>query len=71
MFGFFNKATDPVCKMKADKNKAKYSSEYDGEKYYFCSQDCKKSFEEEPKKYVQQENTPAKSCCQKNSKSCC
>lgn len=28
MFGFFNKATDPVCKMKVDKNKAKYSSEY-------------------------------------------
>lgn len=71
MFGIFNKVTDPVCKMKVDKNKAKYSSEYKGEKYYFCSENCKKSFDEGPEKYITLENPPAKSCCQQNTKSCC
>ena len=33
MFGLFSKVTDPVCRMKVDKNKAKYSSEHKGEKY--------------------------------------
>lgn len=72
MFGLFNKAQDPVCKMKVDKNETKYSSEYKGVKYYFCSQDCMKNFDKEPERYiVQQENIPAKSCCQQSNKSCC
>ncbi|MDO8573488.1 MAG: YHS domain-containing protein [Candidatus Daviesbacteria bacterium] len=71
MFGIFNKVTDPVCKMKVDKSKSKFSSEYKDENYYFCSENCKKSFDEEPEKYVAQENIPAKSCCQQNTKSCC
>ncbi|HCE30957.1 hypothetical protein A2778_05605 [Candidatus Daviesbacteria bacterium RIFCSPHIGHO2_01_FULL_40_24] len=71
MFGLFSKVTDPVCRMKVDKNKAKYSSEHKGEKYYLCSENCKKSFDEEPGKYAQQENIPTKNCCQQNTKSCC
>ncbi len=71
MFGLFQKVSDPICKMKVDKDKTKYSSEYKGKKYYFCSENCKKSFNEEPERYVIQENIPAKSCCQQNTKSCC
>ncbi|MCL4417096.1 MAG: YHS domain-containing protein [Patescibacteria group bacterium] len=72
MFGFSKKVTDPVCKMKVDKNKTKYSSEYKGEKYYFCSEDCLKKFDTEPKKYlVQDENISTQNCCHQNSKSCC
>ncbi|MBI2086123.1 YHS domain-containing protein [Candidatus Daviesbacteria bacterium] len=70
MFGFLQKVTDPVCKMKIDK-KTEFLSDYQGSKYYFCSENCRKSFNEEPEKYVTQENIPAKSCCQQNTKSCC
>ena len=62
MFGFLKKVSDPVCKMKVDKNITKYSLEYKGEKYYFCSEDCKKNFEKEPKKYIVQQES--KSCCE-------
>ena len=45
-------AIDPVCKMKVDEKKAKFKSEYQGKAYYFCSAQCKKELEENPKKYV-------------------
>lgn len=63
MFGLFgkDKATDPVCHMKVDKNKTSYSSEYQGTKYFFCSQNCKNQFDLSPKDYVA-ENT-AGGCC--------
>lgn len=66
MFGLFNKTQDPVCKMKVDKNKAKYSSEYKGEKYYFCSENCKNQFNAKPEDFVK-ENAMG-SCCQNEQK---
>lgn len=60
MFGLFNKAQDPVCKMKIDK-KTKYFSEYKDGKHYFCSENCKSQFDANPKDYVQ-ENIKS-SCC--------
>lgn len=74
MFGLFNKAQDPVCRMRVDKNKAKYFSENKGEKYYFCSENCKNQFEANPKDYVKENATS--SCCQNqnktlSNKSCC
>jgi YHS domain-containing protein len=45
-------AIDPICKMKVDEKKAKFKSEYRGKAYYFCSAQCKKEFEENPKKYA-------------------
>lgn len=69
MFGLFgnktslllrNKATDPVCKMKVDKN-SQYFSEYKGEKYHFCSESCKNQFGAKPEDFVKK-NTAA-SCC--------
>jgi YHS domain-containing protein len=42
---------DPVCGMMCDP-KATLKSEYRGQTYYFCSADCKKSFDKEPQKYV-------------------
>lgn len=71
MFGLFKKVSDPVCKMKVDKNTG-HSSEYQSTKYYFCSENCQKKFETEAEKYIgQKENIPTQSCCQQNSKSCC
>ena len=35
---------DPICGMKVDPKKAKFTFEKDGKTYYFCSQDCYKAF---------------------------
>jgi YHS domain-containing protein len=43
---------DPVCKMTVDEKKAAATSEYKGQKYYFCAVGCKKSFDKEPDKYL-------------------
>jgi YHS domain-containing protein len=45
-------ATDPVCKMQVDENKAAGKSEYNGKTYYFCATVCKKKFDESPDKYA-------------------
>lgn len=47
-----NVAIDPVCKMEVDKDSATITSDYNGKKYYFCSPGCKKSFDEEPEKFL-------------------
>ncbi len=36
---------DPVCGMDVDERKAKYSSEREGRKFYFCSAGCKERFD--------------------------
>lgn len=43
---------DPVCGMKVDEEKAKYTFSYQGKTYYFCSEDCRKAFELDPRKYA-------------------
>ena len=47
-------ATDPICNMKVDETKAKYTSTYKGQTYYFCSEDCKKAFDLNPEKYAKE-----------------
>lgn len=57
---------DPVCGMKLKAETAKFSSEYKGKKYYFCSTDCKTKFDQNPGKYVAEEKTaamPEAICC--------
>lgn len=43
---------DPVCKMEVDVNKAAATSTYKGDKYYFCAVGCKKAFDADPDKYL-------------------
>jgi uncharacterized membrane protein YraQ (UPF0718 family)/YHS domain-containing protein len=43
-------ATDPVCGMKVDREKA-VTKELGGETYYFCSEHCVHAFEADPDKY--------------------
>ena len=52
-------AKDPVCGMSVKISTAKYSSEYKGAKYYFCSEGCKTSFDKEPEKYLAKAAAPA------------
>lgn len=47
---------DVVCKMKVDKSVLD-TSMYKGKKYYFCSPDCKKQFNENPEKYINSQNS--------------
>ncbi len=47
------KVKDPVCGMTIDPATAKGKSDHEGKTYYFCSDDCKKKFDADPKKYVQ------------------
>lgn len=45
-------AKDPVCGMDVDEATAAGKSEYKGQTYYFCSPGCKRSFDQDPEKYV-------------------
>lgn len=45
-------AQDPVCHMDVDTTTAKYTSEYRGRFYYFCSLMCLKTFEDDPGRYL-------------------
>jgi YHS domain-containing protein len=44
--------TDPVCGMKIDETKAPAQTMYQGKTYYFCSTQCRDSFNATPTKYV-------------------
>jgi len=45
-------ATDPVCHMQVDPNRAAGKTEHAGVTYHFCSAGCKRKFEAEPAKFV-------------------
>ena len=44
---------DPVCKMLVSPETAAGESEYENEKYYFCSVGCKHKFDADPRKYLE------------------
>ncbi len=45
---------DPVCGMMVDEKSAKFTSEHDGRKFYFCSVSCKATFDKDPHRYGHQ-----------------
>jgi YHS domain-containing protein len=49
-------AVDPVCGIHVDERAAvpteQYTSRYEGETLYFCSQGCKEAFDGNPEQYV-------------------
>ncbi len=45
-------AIDPVCGMSVEIATARYVSEYNGVKFYFCARSCMNSFNREPEKYL-------------------
>jgi P-type Cu+ transporter len=52
--------TDPVCGMQVSEAQAAGQSEYLGEKFFFCSQDCKTKFDQRPEAYVVRTGTAAR-----------
>jgi Cu+-exporting ATPase len=49
-----NTHPDPVCNMQVDEKNAAGRSEYQGQTYYFCSENCKERFDQNPQQYVKQ-----------------
>jgi Cu+-exporting ATPase len=45
-------AKDPVCGMEIDPNDAAATVDHEGQTYYFCSQDCADSFQDDPDSYI-------------------
>ena len=45
-------ASDPVCGMAVDERRAKTSSEYGGRAYFFCSSQCKETFDSDPPVFI-------------------
>ena len=45
-------AKDPVCGMDVDQATTKWTSEYNGQIYYFCSKGCKADFDDNPSEYA-------------------
>ena len=49
-------ATDPVCGMSVEPEKAAAKEEYDGLTWYFCSDNCHHKFQESPEQYVKEKD---------------
>jgi Cu+-exporting ATPase len=45
---------DPVCEMEIEQADAAATFEYLGEMYYFCSENCRDAFEEDPESYLEE-----------------
>ena len=46
-------ALDVVCGMEVDEATAQWTSEYKGKTYYFCAAGCKRAFDGNPEKYLE------------------
>ena len=44
---------DPVCGMEFDESQAAAQTVYQDRAYYFCSEDCRRTFEANPKEFIQ------------------
>jgi 3-hydroxybutyryl-CoA dehydratase len=51
-------AIDPACGVEVDPTKPGATATYQGNKYVFCSEGCRKHFESNPEQYVETENKP-------------
>ncbi|HEY6337044.1 MAG TPA: YHS domain-containing protein [Candidatus Sulfotelmatobacter sp.] len=44
---------DPVCGMTIDEVQPEFQSMFAGKKYSFCSEECRREFEERPEEYLE------------------
>jgi P-type Cu+ transporter len=45
--------TDPVCGMRIDEKESEIQTQFAGRKYFFCSEECRQEFEDDPGGYVE------------------
>jgi Cu+-exporting ATPase len=43
---------DPICGMRISEEETVGTSNFEGEKYHFCSAGCKEQFDKDPHKFV-------------------
>jgi len=43
---------DVICGMEISETDAEYQTQYAGQRYYFCSRECKEEFETNPEEFV-------------------
>ena len=43
---------DPVCGMQIDTTEAAAQTIHEGQAYFVCSEDCRRTFEENPEEFV-------------------
>lgn len=51
------KVKDPVCGMEFDSSQAEAQTTYHGRPYYFCSEECRRTFDENPQEFVSEAGT--------------
>lgn len=59
-------AKDLICGMEVNESTAKYKTVHMGKTYYFCAPGCKKTFENNPMKYIggnSEHSTHQGHCC--------
>lgn len=49
---------DPVCGMIVDPDTAKFRATFDGQTYYFCSENCLRKFTANPRDHLPASTTP-------------
>lgn len=52
MFSQEGKEKDLICGMMVDTKTTQFKSIFQEKTYYFCSEHCKKQFDENPKQYI-------------------
>jgi P-type Cu+ transporter len=52
-------AIDPVCGMQVETYQAHFTSEHEGQTFYFCSRGCMLDFQEDPEQYLDPDYAPA------------
>lgn len=52
LFSQEGKERDVVCGMTVDPKKTQYHSVYKDKHYYFCSEHCKKQFDQNPTQFI-------------------
>jgi YHS domain-containing protein len=43
---------DVVCGMDVSEKESEYQSQYGGQQFYFCSEDCKRTFDRQPEDFA-------------------
>ncbi|HYO81114.1 MAG TPA: YHS domain-containing protein, partial [Bryobacteraceae bacterium] len=49
-----NMAQDLVCSMDVNEQDTRFFTEYNDDKYFFCSAECKRAFDDHPDRFIQQ-----------------
>ena len=44
---------DPVCGIEVDEKNSEFQAQFAGKKYFFCSDECRKEFEQQPNEYIE------------------